>query len=103
MSKHYIKFRNLNKKFIENNQLINQIMAIKDEYVAKMNEINEMQEDAKKKKEVYKNSIILIRQQTFTLKIKKQNIRKAKKMKQIFWKQLKITTLLLKMLKYPLR
>lgn len=78
-------------------------MAIKDEYVAKMNEINEMQEDAKKKKEVYKNSIILIRQQTFTLKIKKQNIRKAKKMKQIFWKQLKITTLLLKMLKYPLR
>jgi len=102
MSKHYIKFRNLNKKFIENNQLINQIMAIKDEYGAKMNEMIEMQESAKKKMEVYKNSIILIRQQIFTLKIKKQNIRKAKKMKKIFWKQLKITTLLLKMLKYPL-
>jgi len=37
---------------IENNLLINQIINIKEEYATKMNEMLEMHESAKKKKDV---------------------------------------------------
>ena len=42
---------NLNKKMIENNNLINEILAIKEDYILKMNEMNELVENAKKRKE----------------------------------------------------
>jgi hypothetical protein len=42
---------NLNKKIIENNNLINEILAIKQDYMLKMNEMLELVDHAKKKKE----------------------------------------------------
>jgi WD40 repeat protein len=42
---------NLNKKIVENNSLINEILTIKNDYMVKMNEMLELVETAKKKKE----------------------------------------------------
>lgn len=42
---------NLNKKVLENNALINEILKLKQEYMEKMNEMIELYENAKKKKE----------------------------------------------------
>lgn len=42
---------NLNKKILENNHLINEILNIKNDYMQKMNDMNELIEIAKKKKE----------------------------------------------------
>jgi hypothetical protein len=41
-------------KTVENNSLINEILKMKNEYVSKYNEMMDMLEDAKKKKEVSK-------------------------------------------------
>lgn len=46
---------NLNKKIIENNTLINEILTIKNDYMVKMNEMLELVDNAKKKKEVRSN------------------------------------------------
>jgi hypothetical protein len=43
---------NLNNKMIENNRLINEIMTMKNDYMVKMNEMLELVESAKKKKDV---------------------------------------------------
>ncbi len=59
-SQNIVLEENLNKKTVENYNLINEILRIKEDYAMKMNEMLELLEQAKRKKEVlYKKSTTL--------------------------------------------
>ena len=68
----------MNLKIVENNTLVNEILKIKNEYVNKYNEMLELIENARKKKEV--NDIMIhFRPQIYTSIIRRKNTRKREK------------------------
>lgn len=53
MSIYNVTNRKINLKIVENNSLVNEILKMKNEYVNKYNEMLDLLENARKKKEVY--------------------------------------------------